>query len=144
MKSLRVNEQLCIPAKDLSWSAARSSGPGGQNVNKVASKVTLRFDLRGCEALSGTQKARLRKLAGKRMDASGGLLISAQAQRSQQQNLERARASLRRLIAAALLAPKPRRETKPTAGSKRRRLQAKRHQSEKKKGRAAVDPADRG
>lgn len=144
MKSLRVNEQLCIPAKDLSWSAARSSGPGGQNVNKVASKVTLRFDLRGCEALSGTQKARLRKLAGKRMDASGGLLISAQAQRSQQQNLERARASLRRLIAAALRAPKPRRETKPTAGSKRRRLQAKRHQSEKKKGRAAVDPADRG
>lgn len=144
MKSLRVNEQLCIPAKDLSWSAARSSGPGGQNVNKVASKVTLRFDLRGCEALSATQKARLRKLAGKRMDASGGLLISAQAQRSQQQNLERARASLRRLIAAALRAPKPRRETKPTAGSKRRRLQAKRHQSEKKKGRAAVDPADRG
>lgn len=144
MKSLRVNEQLCIPAKDLSWSAARSSGPGGQNVNKVSSKVTLRFDLRGCEALSGTQKARLRELAGKRMDASGGLLISAQAHRSQQQNLERAREGLRRLIAAALRVPKPRRATKPTAGSKRRRLEAKRRQSEKKKGRTSVDRADRG
>ena len=142
MKSLRVNEHLCIPAKDLSYSAVRSSGPGGQNVNKVASRVILRFDLRGCEALTRTQKARLRKLAGKRMDATGGLLISAQAERSQQQNLERARASLRRLIAAALPAPKSRRATKPTAGSKRRRLQAKRRQSDKKKGRAAVDPGE--
>ena len=79
------------PRKDLSWTASRASGPGGQNVNKVATKVTLRFDLRGTEALTRTQKARLRKLAGKRIDAQGTLRISAQAERSQRQNLERAR-----------------------------------------------------
>jgi ribosome-associated protein len=87
-KDLVINDRVTVPARDLSWTASRASGPGGQNVNKVATKVTLRFDLRGTEALTRAQKARLRKLAGKRIDAQGALRINAQAERSQRQNLE--------------------------------------------------------
>lgn len=142
MKCLRIDEQLSIPARDLSWSASRASGPGGQNVNKVATKVTLRFDLERTEALTQAQKRRLRKLAGRRLDADGGLLVTAQAERSQSQNLERARANLRRLILKSLTAPKRRVATKPSRSQKRRRLQDKRHQSEKKKRRSAARADD--
>ena len=142
MKSLPINDRLSIPARDLSWRAARASGPGGQNVNKVATKVTLRFDLRGCEALSAAQKRRLRELAGRRLDAYGGVLVSAQAERSQSQNLERARATLRRLIRKSLVAPKRRVATKPSRAQKRRRLQDKRRQSEKKQRRSRVSRDD--
>ena len=135
---LPINDRLIIPGRDLSWKAAGSSGPGGQNVNKVATKVTLRFDLEGTEVLSQAQKRRLRKLAGRRLDAEGGLLVSAQAERSQSQNLERARATLRRLILQSLAAPKRRVATKPSKAQKRRRLQDKRRQSEKKRQRAPV------
>lgn len=138
MKPLPINDRLTIPARDLSWRAVRSSGPGGQNVNKVATKVTLRLDLEGTDALTQAQKRRLRKLAGRRLDAEGGLLVSAQAERSQTQNLDRARATLRRLILKSLVAPKRRVATKPTKAQKRRRLQDKRRQSEKKERRASV------
>jgi ribosome-associated protein len=142
MKGLAIHDQLSIPSGDLSWNAARSSGPGGQNVNKVATKVILRFDLDGTAALSQAQKGRLRKLAGRRLDANGGILISAQAERSQRQNLERARASLRRLILKSLVVPRRRVATKPSKSQKRRRLQDKRRQSEKKQRRAAVRGAE--
>jgi ribosome-associated protein len=138
VKPLRINDRLAIAAHDLSWSAARSSGPGGQNVNKVATKVTLRFDLERTDALTQSQKRRLRKVAGRRLDADGGLLVTAQAERSQRQNLERARANLRRLILKSLVTPKRRVATKPTKAQKRRRLQDKRRQSEKKRRRAPV------
>lgn len=138
MKPLPINDRLTIPARDLSWRAVRSSGPGGQNVNKVATKVTLRLDLEGTDALTQAQKRRLRRLAGRRLDAEGGLLVSAQAERSQTQNLDRARATLRRLILKSLVAPKRRVATKPTKAQKRRRLQDKRRQSEKKERRAPV------
>ncbi len=142
MKPLPIDERLVIPGRDLSWSAARSSGPGGQNVNKVATKVTLRFDLRNTGALTEAQKRRLRKLAGRRLDADGGILVSAQAERSQSQNLERARATLQTLIRKSLPAPKRRVATKPSKAQRRRRLQDKRHQSEKKRRRAAVRRED--
>lgn len=142
MKPLLINDRLTIAARDLSWSAARSSGPGGQNVNKVATKVTLRFDLAGTDALTQSQKRRLRKLAGRRLDADGGVLVSAQAERSQSQNLERARANLRRLILKSLVVPKRRVATKPTKAQKRRRLQDKRRQSEKKRRRAPIRRED--
>lgn len=142
MKPLPINDRLTIAARDLSWSAARSSGPGGQNVNKVATKVTLRFDLASTDALTQSQKRRLRKLAGRRLDADGGVLVSAQAERSQSQNLERARANLRRLIVQSLVVPKRRVATKPTKAQKRRRLQDKRRQSEKKRRRGPVGGED--
>jgi ribosome-associated protein len=141
-KDLVIHQRLTIPALDLSWSASRSSGPGGQNVNKVASKVTLRFDLRGTDALSRTQKTRLRKLAGKRIDSLGVLAITAQAERSQRQNLEQARDRLRKLIARALVPPKRRVATKPTRSSQRRRLQDKRRRSDQKKVRGKVSQTD--
>jgi ribosome-associated protein len=142
VKPLPINDRLTIAARDLSWSAARSSGPGGQNVNKVATKVTLRFDLASTDALTQSQKRRLRKLAGRRLDADGGVLVSAQAERSQSQNLERARANLRRLIVQSLVVPKRRVATKPTKAQKRRRLQDKRRQSEKKRRRGPVGGED--
>ncbi|MGB8222681.1 MAG: alternative ribosome rescue aminoacyl-tRNA hydrolase ArfB [Polyangiales bacterium] len=141
-KDLVIHQRLTIPARDLFWSASRSSGPGGQNVNKVASKVTLRFDLRGTDALNRTQKTRLRKLAGKRIDSLGVLAITAQAERSQRQNLEQARHRLRELIARALVPPKRRVATKPTHSSQRRRLQDKRRRSDQKKVRGKVIQVD--
>jgi len=141
-KDLIVNDRVTVPARDLSWSASRASGPGGQNVNKVATKVTLRFDLRGTEALTRTQKSRLRKLAGRRIDAQGALMINAQAERSQRQNLERARDGLRKLIRKALVPPKRRVATKPTRASKRRRLDDKRRRGEQKRARGRVSQAD--
>ncbi len=141
-KALVINDRLTIPAWDLSWSASRSSGPGGQNVNKVATKVTLRFDLRGTEALTRAQKTRLRKLAGKRISAEGALVINAQAERSQRQNLERARDGLRKLIGKALVPPKHRVDTKPSRTAKRKRLEAKRRRGDQKKARGKVSPVD--
>jgi ribosome-associated protein len=139
---LVINERLTIPARDLSWHASRSSGPGGQNVNKVATKVTLRFDLRGTQWLTRTQKTRLRKLAGKRIDAEGGIVLTAQAERSQRQNLEQARDRLRELIARALVQPKRRVATKPTRSSKRRRLEDKRRRGKQKRVRGQVSQVD--
>jgi ribosome-associated protein len=139
-KDLVINERLIVPARDLSWTASRASGPGGQNVNKVSTKVTLRFDLRGTDALNGAQKARLRKLAGKRIDTTGALSLSSQAERSQRQNLVRARDHLRELIVEALVPPKRRVATKPSRAAKRRRLDEKRRRGDRKKARGKVSP----
>jgi ribosome-associated protein len=126
---------VIIPGADLEWRAVRSSGPGGQNVNKVSSKVELRFDLSGTQALSAPVKARLAALARGRLDADGRLVIASQKTRAQERNLEDARERLRVLVEAALTPPRPRRATRPTASSRRRRLDDKRRHAEKKRGR---------
>ena len=136
---LVVTPTLTIPAAELVWTAVRSSGPGGQNVNRVSTKVELRFDFETCAVLSGPVKARLGRIAAGRLDAEGRIVITSQATRFQAQNLEDAREKLAGLIRAALVAPKRRRPTRPTRGSKERRLDTKRRTSEKKKDRRSFE-----
>ena len=139
MDDLPITSRVVLPASDLSWTAVRSSGPGGQNVNKVATKVDLRFDLPGTVALSDAVKRRLRELAGpSRLDAEGRIALQSDGQRSQSGNLDAARARLRALVLEALAPPKVRRATKPSRGAKRRRLDEKRRQGDKKRARRPV------
>jgi ribosome-associated protein len=124
-----------VPERELVWAAVRSSGPGGQNVNKVASKVELRFDFESSEALGTDVKQRLRALAVHRLDADGRILITSQVTRNQPQNLADARQRLAELIARALVVPKARRPTKPSRAAKRARLKNKRAVAAKKQSR---------
>jgi ribosome-associated protein len=114
-----------IPDGDVTLEFVRGSGPGGQNVNKVASAVQLRFDLAGTAALAPAVKSRLRRLAGRRLTDEGAILIFARTQRSQEQNRREAFERLDELVRQALVEPKLRRPTRPTRGSKERRIETK-------------------
>ena len=122
---------------ELSESFVRASGPGGQNVNKVATAVALRFEAARSPHLAADVKDRLRRLAGRRWTGEGALIVTAERHRTQALNRDEAREKLRALILAALERPKPRRPTRPTAGSVRRRLEAKAHRAATKQRRAA-------
>lgn len=132
MSNLTITSALVLPSAELEWTAVRSGGPGGQNVNKVSSKVELRFDLARSAVLSSAVRARLTALARGRLDADGRLVVVADDTRSQAQNLELARERLAALVRAALVKPKPRRPTKPSRAAKERRLGDKRRESAKK------------
>jgi ribosome-associated protein len=122
---LEISPTVTIPDRDLSLAFVRASGPGGQNVNKVASAVQLRFDLEGTAVLTWNVKRRLRALAGRRVTDEGSLLIIARNHRTQEQNRREAYERLTDLITQALVEPKIRRKTKPTRASKERRLTSK-------------------
>lgn len=136
---LVIHSTLEIPDGDLQLQFIRASGPGGQNVNKVASAVQLRFDLVGTRALNERVKNRLKTLAGRRFTDEGSILILARQHRTQEQNKRDALDRLAQLIRAALVEPKTRRATRPTRASKERRLQNKRVTKERKKGRSRSD-----
>jgi ribosome-associated protein len=131
-----ANLTITIPERELEWTAVRASGPGGQNVNKVSSKVELRFDFEQSEALSDAVKARLRALAQHRLDSEGRILITSQVTRNQPQNLADARNRLAELIAKAMVTPKRRKATRPSRAAKRARVNDKRVHSKKKQSRA--------
>ena len=136
---LRIRERIVIPSDAMTMQAVRSSGPGGQNVNKVASKVELRVDLSRVTGLDDAARARLMNAARPMLDADGWLLVKSQKTRDQHQNLEDARDKVRALVEEALVRPKSRRATKPTRGSVERRIAEKKARSRIKKDRRSDD-----
>ncbi|HEY3491256.1 MAG TPA: alternative ribosome rescue aminoacyl-tRNA hydrolase ArfB [Candidatus Deferrimicrobiaceae bacterium] len=132
---------FAVPESELQEEFIRSPGPGGQNVNKVATAVRLRFNAVATRLLGDDARARLIRLAGKRMTAEGFLVIEAHRFRTRERNRQDARDRLGRLIAQALEPPPPpRKKTKPSRGSKERRLESKRRQGETKRRRTG--PSD--
>jgi ribosome-associated protein len=126
---IRVTPSISIAERELEEHFIRAPGPGGQNVNKLASAVELRFDVRRSPSLPDDVRARLERLAGSRLTRDGVLVIDAHRHRTQARNRQDARERLVDLIRRAAVAPRPRRATKPTAGARERRLESKKRRS---------------
>lgn len=138
MTGIQINEKLEIVEEQIQWTFARSSGPGGQNVNKVNSKATLRWTPVPGQ-LSQAVWNRFRRMAPRYITSEGQVVIQSQEHRDQAQNIESCREKLRTLLLAALTPPKRRIATKPTKASRQRRLNDKQRRSDKKKSRQSQD-----
>jgi ribosome-associated protein len=136
---LEVTPELTIDDAEIEERFVRASGPGGQNVNKVATAVQLRFDVANSPRLAEDVRARLRSIAGTRMTSDGVLVIDARRHRTQAQNREDARLRLVELIREALVKPKRRRKTRPSKASVEKRVESKKRRAETKRSRGRVD-----
>ncbi len=139
---IRVTAQISIDEREIEESFVRASGPGGQNVNKLATAVQLRFDVRQSPSLPAEVRARLERLAGARLTREGVLVITAQRHRTQARNREDALDRLIELIRRAAIAPRPRRPTKPPKASRERRIEGKKRRAGLKRLRRAKLPLD--
>ena len=139
---IRVTADISIDEREIEESFVRASGPGGQNVNKLATAVKLRFDVRRSPSLPDEVRARLERLAGARLTRDGVLVISAQRHRTQARNRQDALDRLLDLIRRAAVAPRPRRATKPTAAARERRVEAKKRRGGLKRQRRVAPELD--
>jgi len=139
---LRITDTISISDRDIQIDYIRACGPGGQNVNKLATAAQLRFDVANCPSLTDQVRTRLSKLAGRRLTDAGVLIITARRYRTQRRNRQDAIERLTRLIRQAACPPTPRKKTKPTTAAKHRRLEAKQHRSKTKHARRHVQASD--
>ncbi len=132
---LEVNDRIRIPDDEFEWSYVRSSGPGGQNVNKVASKAVMRWNVRSSPSLAEDIKARFQEQHRRRLTSEGDLLLTSQRYRDRERNRLDCLEKLSEMLRAATVVPKTRRKTKPSRGSKERRLAEKKRHSDRKSSR---------